>query len=48
MSKVMRFFNKMMLKGQESKQWNFLCRWLIGWGIGAHVVAVFLIIMAIT
>lgn len=41
-------FNKIMLKGQESKYWNFLCRWLMGWGVGAHAVAVFLFVMAVT
>jgi len=44
----MGIINKMLKKGQESKKWNLACRWLIAWGIGAHVVTSFLIIMALT
>lgn len=42
------FINEMLKKGQESKKWNLVCRWLVGWGIGAHVITAFLFIMAIT
>lgn len=47
----MGFIRKMMLKGLDGEDgniWEYVCRWFMAWGIGAHFVALFLFIMAIT
>jgi len=45
------FIKQMMQKGIDGKKgniWEYVCRWLIAWGIGAHVITAFLIVMALT
>jgi len=42
------FIKQMMQKAKKGNIWEYVCRWLIAWGIGAHVITAFLIVMALT
>ena len=42
-------FREWMTKAvvSNNKYWFFACRWFMGWGIGANIVALFLFIHAV-